>query len=436
LTVLLAAGPVFSQEVLELRLADALERARGSSPRLAELAAAQLAAEADEREAGAARRPEVQVSGGYTRLSDVPELSLPQPDGTVRTIFPNIPDNFSARAAVTVAVYTGGRLGSAEEAAASRRAAAEHDVAAGEIDLDLTVTLTYWDLVVAGEHRRVLERAIAAFDAHLEDARNRRRFGLAAANEVLAVEVERDRSRLRQLEAERIRATAEARLELLLDFPPDAVIVPTEELDRPDETSEALADLIVRALESRPERAALLARVAAADAAVELERGAGKPQVRASAGYDLAQPNRRILPPEDELDDSWDVSVAVVYILFDGGRRHAAVARADARAEAARQRLEELERAIRLEVTSRHLEIGTARAGIEVAEKAVLSAAENVRVTKDRYREGLVPSSELLDAETALLSAALEATAARVDLRRAVAGLERAIGAPPGPGAR
>jgi outer membrane protein TolC len=49
-------------------------------------------------------------------------------------------------------------------------------------------------------------------------------------------------------------------------------------------------------------------------------------------------------------------------------------------------------------------------------------------VTRDRYREGLVPSSELLDAEVALLRADLDRTSAEVRLRLAEVLLDRAVG--------
>ena len=53
---------------------------------------------------------------------------------------------------------------------------------------------------------------------------------------------------------------------------------------------------------------------------------------------------------------------------------------------------------------------------------------ESQRVSADRYREGLIPSSERLDAETALLRAELEQTAALVGTRIAAAQLDRAVG--------
>ncbi len=49
-------------------------------------------------------------------------------------------------------------------------------------------------------------------------------------------------------------------------------------------------------------------------------------------------------------------------------------------------------------------------------------------MARDRYREGVIPSSELLDAETALLRAGLDQTSAATQVRIALASLDRAVG--------
>jgi len=109
-------------------------------------------------------------------------------------------------------------------------------------------------------------------------------------------------------------------------------------------------------------------------------------------------------------------------------RTSAAAAQARAQAAAVRHQLEDLERRIRLEVTSRVLDLGTSRATVEVAERNLEAAGESLRVSRDRYHEGLIASFELLDAETALLRAGLDRTTAATQLRLAQASLERAVG--------
>ena len=56
------------------------------------------------------------------------------------------------------------------------------------------------------------------------------------------------------------------------------------------------------------------------------------------------------------------------------------------------------------------------------------SATESRSVAADRYREGVIPSSELLDAETALERAELARTEALASVRLTAAALDRAVG--------
>ena len=114
--------------------------------------------------------------------------------------------------------WSGGRAGRAP-----RRS---EDLRAGRADLVLETKTAYWLLVTAREGERVLQEAIRACDAHLADARNRERFGIAARNEVLAVQVERDRVELERLRADAAAEIAEANLQRLLDLPPGARVEP------------------------------------------------------------------------------------------------------------------------------------------------------------------------------------------------------------------
>ncbi len=157
-------------------------------------------------------------------------------------------------------------------------------------------------------------------------------------------------------------------------------------------------------------------------------RAALRPQANLSGGYDYANPNPRILPLEARWKSSWSIGANLSLSLFDGGRTAAAAAQIEAQADALGHRLEDLERHIRLEVTQRQLELSTARQAVAVADRGLDSARENVRVARDRYHEGVIPSSELLDAEVALLRAGLDRANALAQVRLALANLDRALG--------
>jgi outer membrane protein TolC len=193
----------------------------------------------------------------------------------------------------------------------------------------------------------------------------------------------------------------------------------------PDEPVE---DMVAKALEGRPEIAGLRARAAAAEAAVRVARSARLPQASLDAGFDYARPNLRILPLTDTWNDSWRVGVNVALRAFDGGRTSAAVAQARAQADAALRELDDFERRVRLDVTASALDIASRRAALEVAERSLEAARENARVSQDRYREGLIPASELLDAQQRLLQSGLSLTRSSTQLQQARANLDRAVG--------
>ena len=146
------------------------------------------------------------------------------------------------------------------------------------------------------------------------------------------------------------------------------------------------------------------------------------------AGFDLANPNPRILPLSGDWNDSWSIGLSVNWKVLDGGRSNAAAAQTVAQAEALRAQLADLEARVRLDVTTRRLELDSAKAGQAVAQRAIEAARDAVRVSRDRYQEGVLTSSELLDAETRLLRAELEATQAGAQIQVALANLQRAVG--------
>jgi outer membrane protein len=414
---------------LRLTLGDAIERARAASPRLAELRSLAAAAGAGLTGARAERLPQVDLSAGYIRQSNVPELRIAVPGIGVETVFPNIPDNYRSHLGLALPLYTGGRVESTVSANRQLVAAANQDVGQGQADLLLETAGAYWNLETARDSERVLGESLADYEAHLKEARDRRDVGMAASNEVLAVEVQRDQAELARLQAATSAAVANANLLRLLDLGPEVRIDPIEPLAEPAAAAEETPATLVAAAEAaRPEIGALRSRIAADRASARAARAAQHPQANLSAGYDYANPNTRILPLAPVWKTSWSVGATVSLSLFDGGRSAAASAQLEAQADALSHRLDDLERRVRLEVTQRLLELATARQAATVAARGLDSARENVRVARDRYHEGVIPSSELLDAETALLRAALDRATALTQVRLALANLERAAG--------
>ena len=423
-----AAAPEDAPGVVRLGLEETVARALASSARLGQLRAYEDAATAGLRGARAQRLPSLGFAAGYTRYSDVPEFQIFTLGQGQSVLYPNLPNHGRAQVELSLPLYTGGRTAAQILGAEEQRRATAEDLAAGQGDLVLEVTSAYWDLLAMRDKARVLGEAINSYEAHLKDATNFFESGLAARNDLLAVQVERDRAQLARLQAANGAEITNANLLRLLDLRPDARVEPILPETAAGAPAPATELLVAAAGEKRPELRALRARALAAEAALRAARAGTLPQASLQGGYELSNPNPRVFPLEGRWNETWSVGLAVSLTAFDGGRTSAACAQARAQAEAVRHQLEDLERKVRLEVTTRALELKTAQAARELAERNVEAARENVRVSQDRYQAGVSVSSDLLDAETRLLRAGLDETVATTDVHVAQAGLDRAVG--------
>jgi len=198
----------------------------------------------------------------------------------------------------------------------------------------------------------------------------------------------------------------------------------------PDDAVSAVdpVSLIREALASRPEVKALNLRQKASEAAVGVAGADKFPQIFLSGNYTFARPNSRIFPAQDRFNGTWDVGVGILFTLWDWNSADHQIRQARAQAEKAKDALASLQDAVRLDVRDAALTLGEAAEKIATAETCVRQAQENLRVSRESFREGLVLSSEVLDAEVALLQAALQRTQARVDAAMAQAALDRAVG--------
>ncbi len=418
--------PARGPQTISLSLAEAVQRAEGLAPRLSEFRALVDLATAGLQNARSGRKPSLNARASYSRWNNVPDWTILQ-DGVPTVVYPNLPNNVLRELGGSIPLYTGGRV-EADIAAAERNiAASNHDVDSETANLRLLVTSIYWELVLATEQERVLAESIQSFEAHLVDARNREELGLAASNEALAVQTERDRAELRRLLAASDAAVAQDRLAVLLDLPIGSRVEPTDELDLAAAPRDVGA-LVAEAFTQRPERQAALERIAAAEAHLDGAKALGKPVVAADGRLRYSNPDRRVVPPEYDFRVGWDVSIGVTYNIFDGGKRDAAAAAAVAEIDVARRRTQELERSIRREVVESYQRLDTARAAVSVAEQGIVSASENTRVTADLYQEGVLPSSDRLDAQIAELLSRLELTDALAKVEMARAALDRAVG--------
>lgn len=410
-----------------LSLNEAVARALASSHRIEESRARGDAAAAVIGERHAPTLPQVAGVGAYMRTNHVDEFGILLPNNQLRVIYPDIPDNYRARLDVQWPVYTGGRLQALERAALLDRDAAAGDVSAAVVDVRLDTTRAFWNLVVAIETQRVLNDSLARMGEHVRDVRNQLDAGLLPPNELLTAQAQEARQRMLSIQAKTTRDIASADLARLAGLDLGTRITPEATLEPPSVTDTVEA-LLAQAWQNRPERRALERRVAAAEERQGAAIGGRRPVVAIVGGVDYARPNPRIFPRVGDWRASWDAGVNVSWPIFDGGRAKSEVAEAAAGVRTVQARLAEFDSIVALEIRQRLSELESGRAALDAADIGVRAATDARRVIGDRFSAGVATSTDVVDAQMAILQAQLDRTQAIASARLAEARLNRALG--------
>jgi len=428
ITLALALAFSLQDATIDLTVDDAIAKGLATSHRLAEAAARGEAAGAAADERHATLLPQLAAQAGYTRTNHVEAFGLLLPNNQLKIIYPDIPDNYRSRIDLQWPIYTGGRLDALERAARIEASASADDLAAARADLRLEITRAYWALVTAAASLRVVDESVQRVDAHLRDVRNQLDAGLIPPNDVLSVEAQESRQRMLRIQAASTHDVAEAELARLIGVPPGTRIHPASALEAPVATDTPVDALVAQAVRDRAERAGLIKRVDAASARVRAAAAGALPSIALGGGLDYARPNPRIFPRDAMWRESWDASVSVNWPIFDGGRTRAETAETRALKRGADERLADFDAVLATDVRQRLSELESSRAAIAAASDGVRAATEAARVVTNRFTAGVATSTDVLDANVALLQAELDRTQALANARLADARLARALG--------
>lgn len=401
------------------------------------------AANARASETNAARLPLLKFGGSYTRLSDVPGFEATIPAGTFGAGFPpqtvsfplsqTILDNYNFRLTLQQPLFTGFRLQSSSEIAEKTAQAAHEEFNKDGAELVYNIKTVYWNLFKAREFNKVLDENVEQVKAHLRDVKHLMGQGMLTSNEVLRVEVQLSNAQLLQIDARNSVRLAVISLNNVIG---QNLATQVDVVSEPDSltVSEAgqqearLGEMVMHAIDTRPEMKAMQLRVEAAAAGVTLAKSGWFPQIYLNGNYYYARPNQRIVPAQDRFKDTWDVSLAASFDIWNWGATSHETRQAEAQLEQAKDGIGQLRDAITLEVTQSFLNVDQARERIGVSEQAAKQASENYRITNEKFKLGLVLNSDMLDAEVALLQAKTNHTQALVDHAIALAKLQRSTG--------
>jgi outer membrane protein len=177
-----------------------------------------------------------------------------------------------------------------------------------------------------------------------------------------------------------------------------------------------------KALGLRPDYLAVLKKQRLTEEKVKITEGKRLPDVYLAAEY-LDRAGEQLA-----FKENWSVALRLALPVFDGGLIRTEVKLGEKEAEKVRQEERALKFAISREIKDAFMAIENARQRAEVTQKAVETAKETLRIEMLKYETGSGTSTEVIDAEAALLNAETAYYQAVFDNKLAVVTLKKAVG--------
>lgn len=363
------------------------------------------------------RLPDLNVNSGYTQYSETPAAKT-QIGGQTALFNTSQAGSVKAQAIASVPIFTSGRISHSIDAAEASLQAVQSNEITSVLNIKMQVAEAYVAVLRAESALQVAQSHVDSLAAHNKDVDNLFDQGMVARNDVLAANVELVNAQQLVVQLSNQLDIARARYNQLLDRNlADEVKLAHQFPETPQGT---LNELSSNALKQRPELVALAQQIESLDQQAQSVKAGLLPQVAVNGGYQY-QENRY-----QAFQGMWMANVGMEWKLFDGSSNH----RSDAitrQAISLKEQRDDLTSMIGLQVRQAWLNIQETQKRIAVTQQAIAQADENLKVTTDRYQQGLSTNTDVLKAEDLRTTthdnfnnANYDATLATLHLRRAL----------------
>ncbi len=281
-------------------------------------------------------------------------------------------------------------------------------------DIQLHVALRYLDIFTRQSSLEVAEESHATLKKLYEDAHNRYSVGLIEKNELLRFNVDLDNA---TITAKKARAELSKSLQRLA-FEADQTII-LKDLDFSGFTRlpvlEDQGNHQINMLANRSEIKTLeeINRAVALQAKAAY---AGRyPRLDISGSYRKYE-NDHTTGDGSYYEEELRGKAVLTVTLFDGFSQQAEISKMRSEKRSVAAQLEELKKALQLELTNLFLDYGVSIDNAAISQTSIKQAEENLRITRLKYTEGLEKESDLLDAIANLSRAQDTSVSARTEV--------------------
>ena len=335
---------------------------------------------------------------------------------------------------LTQPLYMGGKIRAYDKITRLAEQAASAQYSMEEQDVLVSVDEAYWRIVALKSKKELAESFLATVKKLDSDVEKVIAEGMATKADGLSVKVKLNEAEVAVIQVDNGLELSRMALAQLCGLPLDSQFELADEADETslpliiEDTDEATAsNAVATAMDNRPELRALDIAAQVKHQQVNVARSEYMPNLALTAGYLVSNPNV-YNGFQNKFGGIWSVGVVLKVPVLTWGDRIYKVKQAKAEAAMADARYEETREKISLQVNQNRQKLQEAQRRMSTALRSQEQADENLRMANLGMQEGVIPVSNVLQAQTAWLSAHSTLVDAQIDVRLADLYLAKAKG--------
>lgn len=358
------------------------------------------------------RLPDVEISGVYSRITNLTEFK----DGFLkgRDVVRTIPEIYDIKTNFKMPIYAGNKINNAIEIAKQQSKMAQIQKEKVANDIQLEVIATYLGIYKLMELQAIIEENIKEEHNRLKEVQSLKKHGTVTKNEVLRAELQLSDRELSALNNAKNIQISLHNFKTLLQLSEDEEIS-IDTTSSIDENGIDPYDFYMRHALQNEEMRIASQEVNIRKTELKLVKGNYFPSINFFGNYALEYPNYRFFPPDPFLYSLGQVGIEASFDLSELYKNKTKVHIANTKIQWQKMQTKMVQDQVQDELYKNHTQYQEVVEKFKVVDKALELADENYRIVKLKYLNQLVLVTEMVDADNALLQAKYNKIATRID---------------------
>lgn len=335
---------------------------------------------------------------------------------------------FGGMVTLTQPIFMGGKIIAYNKITKFAEQLAESQHATELQDVILNTDQAYWQVISLVNKKKLAESFLELVTKLDSDVSKMVAEGVATKADELSVKVKVNEAEMTLTKVENGLSLSKMVLCQLCGIPLDTPITLADEsmenITLPDTYIEGNVNT---ALSNREELKSLELASKIYRQKVNVTRSEFLPSVGLTATYLVTNPSL-VNGFERKMRGMWGVGMMVKIPVFHWGEGIYKVKAAKAEANIAQYKLDDVKEKVELQVTQATYKVNEATKKLAMAEKNMAKADENLRYANLGFQEGVIPTSNVLEAQTAWLSAQSGKIDAQIDVKMSEIYLNKSMG--------